>query len=106
MNQQNTIRESNVEKFIDLWKKQWKEKLQICPDCSGFVIPVCEKALREMLLAQFERIERDTIPLSSLTAWIEENKHQDIHRSANWGMETETDVVHVADLSTFIKGKK
>lgn len=52
-------KDPRVEKFIDLWKKHYKDCLSKCPDCGGFSIHVCETALRKMLASQINRMDKE-----------------------------------------------
>lgn len=49
----------NTEKFIEIWKKNFKQEMGTCPECGGFNIYVCEKALRKMLNAQLNRMDKE-----------------------------------------------
>lgn len=49
--------DERVEAFVSLWKRVYREKMEPCSDCGGFVVHVCEKALREMLTAQIKKMD-------------------------------------------------
>lgn len=48
-----------IELYINLWKKHYKDCLGKCNDCGGFSVHVCETALRKMLGAQLNRMDKE-----------------------------------------------